>query len=147
MGHRISSIDAREASYARVCSAIRPFRLFQLGDRYVYVEPGREVEVPVVVQRAEKRWPSQTDEEHVWLPPLEHWCAGIAHQVRSAASRKVPAWQLEKQVLRAIGDACERYPTVSAVEVAARLYAARSGTEVPPVSRTMPRMAASDWRR
>lgn len=92
--------------------------LFQLGDRCAYAEPGREMEVPVLVERAERGGPLQTDEEHVWLPPLEHWCAGIAHQVRSAASRDVPVWQLGKQALRAIADACERYPTASAAEVA-----------------------------
>lgn len=82
MGRRISSVDAREVSYARVCLAVRPFRLFQSGDRYVHVMPGQDVGLPVLVLRAERGRPAQTDNEHVWLPPLEHWCAGIAGQVR-----------------------------------------------------------------
>lgn len=144
---RVSTADARQVSYARVCLAVRPFRLFELGDRYVHVLPGRDVEVPVVVQRAERARPAQSDEEHVWLPPLEHWCACIAGQVRAASGRHLRGWELEQRVLRAIADACAQYTTVSAAEVAARLYAAGAGARVPAVSQTMPRIAAADWRR
>lgn len=143
----MGTVDAREVSYARVCLVLRPFRLFQLGDRYVHVVAGHDVEVPVLVQRAETGRPSHADEEHVWLPPLEHWCAAIAHHVRAGASRELPRWELQQQVFRAIGDACHEYPIVSAAEVAARLYATGAGTAVPPVSRTMPRIPAAEWRR
>jgi hypothetical protein len=143
----MGSVDAREVSYARVCLALRPFRLFQLGDRYVHVLAGHDVEVPALVQRAERGRPSHADDEHVWLPPLEHWCAAIAHHVRARANRDLPRWELQQQVFRAIADACHDYPTVSAAEVAARLYADGAGAEVPPVTQTLPRIPAAEWRR
>ena len=140
-------INAREISYARVCLALRPFRLFQLGDRYVHVPSGHEVDVSVLVQRADKGRPAHSDDEHVWLPPLEHWCAEIAGQMRGAAHRDLARWELEQRVLRAIADARPDYPTVSAVEVAARVFAVGAGVQAPPVSETLPRMPAADWRR
>jgi len=147
MRRRTGRVDAREVSYARVCLALRPFRLFQLGDRYVFVVPGRDLEETVLVQRAERGRPAQTDDEHVWLPPLEHWCAAIAGQLRATAHRDLLRWQLQQQVFRAIADACPDFPTVSAAEVAARRYAAGAGTDVPPITQTLPRIPAADWRR
>lgn len=147
MRRRMGTVDAREVSYARVCLALRPFRLFQSGDRYVHVVAGQDVKVPVLVQRAETGRPSHADDEHVWLPPLEHWCAAIAHHVRAGTNRDLPRWELQQHVLRAIADACREYPTVSAAEVAARLYAAGAGAGVPPVTQTMPRVPAAEWRR
>lgn len=140
-------INPREVSYARVCLALRPFRMFALGDLYVHVRRGHDIDVPVLVQRAERGRPPNSDDEHVWLPPLEHWCAAIAAQVRMDAHRDLARWQLEERVLRSIGDACRHYPSASAAEVAARVYAKRVGVEVPPVMRTMPRVPAADWRR
>lgn len=147
MRRRMGTVDAREVSYARVCLALRPFRLFQPGDRYVHVIAGQDVKVPVLVQRAQAGRPALADEEHVWLPPLEHWCAALAHHVRAGADRELARWELMQHVFRAVADACRDYPTVSAAEVAARLYATGAGTEVPPVTQTMPRVPAAEWRR
>lgn len=140
-------VNAREVSYARVCLALRPFRLFAPGDLYVHVRTGHDVDVPVLVQRAERGRPPTSDDEHVWLPPLEHWCAVIAAQVRMEAYRDLARWKLEERVVRSIGDECRNYSTASVAEVAARVYAKGAGVEVPPVTRTMPRVPAADWRR
>ncbi|MFZ0216346.1 MAG: hypothetical protein WAM30_10465 [Candidatus Dormiibacterota bacterium] len=147
MAHRPSEADIRRVNYANDCLALRLPRAFEEGDRYTSVPANGRFEGVVLARIAhlnDRSSPRRTDDHRIWLPRIDDWGRILASHAMGAMNRSRPAWWYRWSVLRAIADACRRWPDASPEDAAARLYAAMKEIDLPV---PLPPIGHGTWRR
>lgn len=119
----LGEADEAMERYVIICAQLRLSRSIGLGDRYVSQHPFTS-EMSEVRVKSLGDGPSTTGSTTVWVPRLGDLAELHARELRLAERGRPAAWY-RAAVLRAIADACERYPDATAEEAAARLFAER----------------------
>lgn len=110
--------------YLMLCAQLRLPRSIGVGDRYVTQHPFT-AEMSGVRIKSLGDGPAATGSSTVWIPRLGDLFDLHARRLRLQDPAHPTAWY-RATVLRAIADACERYPEATAEEAAARLLVERS---------------------
>jgi hypothetical protein len=105
--------------YVTLCAQLRLPRSISLGDRYVTQHPfdGSLGEVQV---KSLGDGPAATGSTTIWIPRLGDLFEYHARELSLKRRGESKAWY-RMAVLRAIADACGRYPDAPAEEAAARM--------------------------
>lgn len=109
--------------YVMLCAQLRLTRSIGLGDRYVTQHPFTS-QISEVRVKSLGDGPVATGSSTVWIPRLGDLAELHARHLQRADPGR-PAASYRAIVLRAIADACERYPEATAEEAAARLLVER----------------------
>ena len=120
---RLGEADGAMERYVMICAQLRWSRSIGPGDRYVSQHPFTS-EMSEVRIKSLGDGPSTTGSTTVWVPRLGDLAELHARELRRTDRGRPAAWY-RAAVLRAIADACERYPDATAEEAAARLFAER----------------------
>ena len=117
--------DGAVRRYVMLCAQLRLSRSIGVGDRYVTQHPFT-AEMSGMRIKSLGEGPATTGSSTVWIPRLGDLFDLQARQLRLQHPARPTAWY-RASVLRAIADACERYPEATAEEAAARLLLERIG--------------------
>ncbi len=117
--------DEAVRRYVTLCAQLRLPRSIGVGDRYVTQHPFT-AETSGVRIKSLGEGPATTGSSTVWVPRLGDLFEVQARRLRLDDPAHPTAWY-RATVLRAIADACERYPEATAEEAAARLLLERTG--------------------
>lgn len=117
--------DDAARRYVMLCAQLRLPRSIGVGDRYITQHPFT-AEMSGVRIKSLGEGPATTGSSTVWIPRLGDLFDLQARRLRLEHPARGTAW-CRASALRAIADACERYPEATAEEAAARLLLERAG--------------------
>ncbi len=121
----MGAADDAVRRYVMLCAQLRLARSIGVGDRYITQHPFT-AEMSGVRVKSLGEGPATTGSSTVWIPRLGDLFELQARRLRLEQPAHATAWY-RASALRAIADACERYPEATAEEAAARLLLERRG--------------------